>query len=51
MNEFAAIVALKEGGKEEANIAEIKQILRITMEELGKFEEQQILELVRRYKD
>lgn len=50
MNEFAAKVALEEKGKVEANIAEIKQILRITMEELGKFEDNQILELIKRYR-
>jgi hypothetical protein len=50
MNEFAVKVALKEKGKVEANIAEIKQILKITMEELGEFEDDQILELIKRYK-
>lgn len=50
MNEFATKVALEEKGKVEINIAEIKQILRITMEELGKFEDNQILELIKRYK-
>lgn len=50
MNEFATRVALEENGAVEANIAEIKEILRITMEELSKFSEEQIIELVGRYK-
>lgn len=50
MNEFATRVALEEKGKIEANIAEIKQILKITMGELGKFEDNQILELIKRYR-
>ncbi|MCK4454451.1 hypothetical protein KAU51_03915 [Candidatus Parcubacteria bacterium] len=50
MNEFAVAVALEEGGRVEANIAEIKEILRITMEELGKFADEQILELIERYR-
>lgn len=49
MNEFAVGVALEERGKVEINIAEIKQILRITMEKLGDFSESQILELISRY--
>lgn len=50
MNEFAVAVALEEGGRVEANIAEIKEILKITMEELGKFADEQILELIERYR-
>lgn len=49
MNDFAVNVALKEDGAVESNIAEIKQILKITMEELSKFEDEQILELIKRY--
>lgn len=49
MNEIAVSVALKEKGKVEINIAEIKQILKITMEKLSEFNSEQILELVRRY--
>lgn len=49
MNEFAVSVALEEDGEVEINIAEIKQILRITMEKLGDFSEAQILELISRY--
>lgn len=49
MNKFAINVALKEKGKVEINIAEIKQILKITMEKLGDFSETQILELISRY--
>ena len=51
MNEFAVGVALEERGEVEINIAEIKQILRITLEKLGGFEDEQILELVGRYKE
>ena len=49
MNKFAVGVALEEDGESEINIAEIKQILRITMEKLGNFSESQILELISRY--
>lgn len=51
MNKFAVGVALEERGEVEINIAEIKQILRITMEKLGTFDDDQILELVERYKE
>ena len=51
MNEFAVAVALEEEGEVEINIAEIKQILRITLEKLGGFEDEQILELVGRYRE
>lgn len=51
MNEFAVGVALEEEGETEINIAEIKQILRIGLEKLGGFEDEQILELVKRYRE
>ena len=51
MNEFAVAVALEEEGEVQINIAEIKQILRISLEKLGRFEDEQILELVKRYKE
>lgn len=50
MNDFAVNVALEEAGAEESNIAEIKQILKITMEILGGFENEQIFELIERYR-
>ena len=51
INEFAVGVALEERDETEINIAEIKQILRIGLEKLGGFEDEQILELIGRYKE
>lgn len=50
IKEVVAFIARKENGKVEINIAEIKQILEVTMEKLGEFNTEQILEFVNRYR-
>jgi len=51
MNDMATTVAYKEQGRTEVNIAQIKQVLRIFLEELSTYEDEQILEVVKRYKE
>ena len=48
LNTLARDVAILEKGDEEANIAEIKQIQGIVLDELAKFSDEQIIEAVRR---
>ena len=48
LNMLARDVAILEGGDKEANIAEIKQIQGIVLDELAKFSDEQIIEAVRR---
>jgi predicted nucleic acid-binding Zn-ribbon protein len=50
MNDIANTVAIKEQGTYEMNIAQIKQVLRIFLEEMSSLEDEQILELVKRYR-
>jgi hypothetical protein len=50
MNEMANKVALKESGKVEVNIAQIKEVLKIFLLELAECSDEQVLELVKRYK-
>lgn len=48
MNDMAAVVARREQG-DQVNIAQIKEVLRIFLEELSSYEDEEILEVVKRY--
>ena len=50
MNDMARLVALKEQGDDEVNIAQIKEVLRIFLEELSHYREEDVLEVVKRYR-
>lgn len=50
MNEMAAKVAKLEKG-DEVNIAQIKEVLRIFLDELSMYRDEDVLEVVRRYKE
>jgi predicted DNA-binding antitoxin AbrB/MazE fold protein len=50
MNAVATRVAMAEGQKVEVNIAQIKEVLKVFLEELSKYEDDEILELVKRHK-
>ena len=48
LNDLAKDVSDGETGEEEVNIAQIKEVIRVTFEELAKYEDQEILDAVRR---
>jgi hypothetical protein len=50
MNKMANVVAAREAGGEQVNIAQIKQVISIFMEELGKFDDEHVMEVVNRYR-
>ncbi len=50
MNAMANRVAVGEGGRVEVNIAQIKEVLKVFLEELSKYEDEEILEVVKRHK-
>ena len=50
MNDMAWAVASHEAGSVEVNIAQIKEVLKIFLTELATFSEEEIIELVKRYK-
>lgn len=49
-NELAKAVANREGLKESVNIAQIKEIIKITLEELAKLSASECMKLVERHK-
>lgn len=50
MNAMANRVAVGEGSRVEVNIAQIKEVMKVFLEELAKYNDEEILELVKRYK-
>lgn len=50
MNDMAWAVASHEAGSVEVNIAQIKEVLKIFLTELGDFSDKEILDLVERYR-
>lgn len=49
VNELARRVSELEGGKEELSIAQIKEVIRITLVELAVEEPVEVLKLLKRY--
>ena len=49
MNDFAKEVAKREKGKKEVSIAQIKEILKVTLQMLAKMDGDKIYTLLRRY--
>jgi hypothetical protein len=50
MNDFAISVSLDEGKKESVNIAQIKEVISITMRKLGEHTDAEIIEVINRYR-
>ena len=50
LNDLARRIALREGGVREVDIAQIKQVMKILLEELGKFDNDEIVALVDNYR-
>ncbi len=51
MNAMATRVSMGERGRTEVNIAQIKEVMRVFLEELSRYSDEEILEVVKRYKD
>ncbi len=50
MNAMANRVAAEESGRTEVNIAQIKEVMRIFLEELARYSDEEILDAVKRHK-
>lgn len=50
MNDFAKEIAEQEGGLEEVNIAQIKEIIKLTLKKLARLGTARVLELLERYR-
>ena len=49
MNKFAKAITLKEGGKVNLSIGQVKEVLKLTFQELGKYMPSEALEVIERY--
>ena len=49
LNKLARKVTLKEGGKQELSIAQVKEVMRLTFEELAKHKLSEVLQVIERY--
>jgi hypothetical protein len=49
LNDMAKTIAEKEGGSRQVDITQIKQIMKIFLEELAKLEDADLIALVERY--
>lgn len=50
LNEMAKSIAKKETGSREVDITQIKEIMKLTFEELGRFENEEIIAIINRYR-
>ncbi len=50
LNEMAKRIAKKETGSREVDITQIKEIMKLTFEELGKFENEDVIAIINRYR-
>lgn len=50
LNKLAKRIALREGKKKQVNIAQIKEIMRLTFEELNKFSSDEVKKILDKYK-
>lgn len=50
MNDLAINVSIDEGKKESVNIAQIKEVISITMKKLAEYTDAEIMEVVGRYR-
>lgn len=51
MNDFAAEITRKEAGKTEISIAQVKEVLKLTFERLATMSQEEVMEIVKRYKE
>jgi hypothetical protein len=50
-NELAKIITLGEGKKISLPIGQVKEVIKLTLMELGKFDDEQILKLINKYRE
>lgn len=49
-NELAKVITLAEGKKKNLTVGDCKEVLQLVLEELGKYEDEQILALVNKHR-
>ena len=51
MNEFAKKITLKEGKKKSLSIAQVKEVIRLTMQELALLSPDEALKVIGKYRE
>jgi hypothetical protein len=49
-NTIAKTITLAEGKKHTLNIGDVKEVIKLTLIELAKFEDEEVLKLLKKYK-
>ncbi len=49
-NTVARNIALKEGGHKNLQISDVKEVMKLHLIELAKFEDEQVIKLLKKYK-
>jgi hypothetical protein len=50
MNDLARRITLKEGGKKQISIAQVKEVIKLVMQDLNDLSDDEIIKVVRRHK-
>lgn len=50
LNDMAKRITLKEGKKRQVSIAQVKEVMKLTFEELAELEIEEITKIINRYK-
>lgn len=50
LNDMAKSISEKETGNREVDITQIKEIMKLTFEELGKFNDDEVISIINRYR-
>jgi hypothetical protein len=50
-NNLAKAITLSEGKKHTLNIGDVKEVIKLTLIELAKFEDEDILKLIKKYRE
>ena len=50
LNNLARVIAKRESGKQQISIGQIKEVLKITLEELGKYDDAEVIKTINKYR-
>jgi hypothetical protein len=50
LNDFAKEVCIKEGKKKSVNIGQVKEVIKLTLQMLAKYDDTEVIKVVNRYR-
>ena len=50
LNDMAKRITISEGGKKNLSIGQVKEVMKLTLMDLGTFEDKEVLKTVNRYR-